>query len=86
VFHDSKPMSLKSLDLKIAQWDYDFEQTVLANNETKFEFEQNTNGVWSTVEYKDEKNPRKNWAVPYVTGHRYRIHWGESPDFEEINL
>jgi hypothetical protein len=27
-----------------------------------------------------------SWTMPYVTGHRYRIHWGENNDFEMMNI
>ena len=33
----------------------------------------------------DDKG-RYAWAIPFVTGHRYRIHWEESLDFEEMNV
>ena len=28
----------------------------------------------------------KSWPVPFVTGHKYRIHWAEGIDFEKIKL
>jgi len=27
-----------------------------------------------------------NWAVPFVTGHKYRIHWGWANDFEGMQI
>jgi len=37
------------------------------------------------MEFKALSNPRNGWAVPYVTGHKYRIHWGETPlDFTKM--
>lgn len=28
--------------------------------------------------------PSKSWAVPFVTGHKYRIHWGQNVDFTQM--
>jgi hypothetical protein len=28
--------------------------------------------------------PNNGWAVPFVTGHKYRVHWGEGLDFEKM--
>ena len=30
----------------------------------------------SSIFYKTKKAPMKGWAVPFVTGHKYKIHWG----------
>jgi hypothetical protein len=27
-----------------------------------------------------------SWAVPFVTGHRYRVHWGENVDFTQMKV
>lgn len=32
------------------------------------------------VPYKAKLNPSNAWAVPIVTGHKYRAHWGSSDD------
>jgi len=38
---------------------------------------------YSTKEWKFK--PSKNWAVPFVTGHKYKIHWGLTGiDFEKM--
>ena len=26
------------------------------------------------------------WAMPYVTGHRYRLHWGVGLDFDSLTV
>lgn len=28
----------------------------------------------------------KSWAIPVVTGHNYRMHWGEMNDFETFKF
>lgn len=27
-----------------------------------------------------------NWAIPVVTGHTYRFHWGENIDFDNMKI
>ena len=38
------------------------------------------------MDWKSKANPSDAWAAPYVTGHRYRIHWGEGLDFDRFNF
>ena len=33
---------------------------------------------FSTVQYRSQANPSNSWAVPYVTGYTYNLHWGAS--------
>jgi len=35
---------------------------------------------YSEIPYKEKSDP-KGWAVPYVTGHHYRMHWQTGLDF-----
>lgn len=37
---------------------------------------------YSLVMYKMKKDPMDSWAMPYVTGHRYRLHWESGLDFD----
>jgi hypothetical protein len=31
---------------------------------------------YSLMPWKDKKNPINAWAIPFVTGHKYKISWG----------
>ena len=33
---------------------------------------------YSIVPFKDKSNPSNGWAVPFVTGHKYKINWGDT--------
>lgn len=34
-----------------------------------------------------KKNPGKDWSIPFVTGHKYKIHWGlTGVDFETMKV
>ena len=39
---------------------------------------------YSIVPYKDKQDPSNAWAMPFVTGHRYRIHWAAGLDFDNM--
>ena len=38
------------------------------------------------VIYKSKLKPSNGWAMPFVTGHRYRLHWAEGLDFESMKI
>jgi len=40
--------------------------TYLENNKTEH----------STIIFKEKSDPMNGWATPFVTGHKYKIHWG----------
>jgi hypothetical protein len=31
---------------------------------------------YSIVPWKDKRDPSNAWAIPFVTGHKYKISWG----------
>ena len=41
---------------------------------------------YSVVDWRKLERPSNSWAMPYVTGHRYRIHWGEGLDFDRMDF
>ena len=41
---------------------------------------------YGTVPFKVFKDPSYGWAMPYVTGHRYRLHWGRGLDFTTMTM
>jgi hypothetical protein len=36
--------------------------------------------------FKEKQLPTNAWALPYVTGHRYRVHWEAGLDFDTMKL
>jgi len=36
--------------------------------------------------FKDKQLPSSAWAMPYVTGHRYRVHWEAGLDFDTMKI
>ena len=59
-------------DNKLAHYGYTNETDYL-NNKTEY----------STIIFKEKSDPGNGWATPFVTGHKYKIHWGMTGlDFE----
>ncbi|MFN9903281.1 MAG: hypothetical protein ACK55Z_31815, partial [bacterium] len=42
---------------------------------------------YSVVPFKDKRDPNFAWAVPFVTGHKYKISWGSTGiDFTQMQV
>lgn len=41
---------------------------------------------YSAVPFKDKLKPSSSWAIPFVTGHKYRVHWAEGLDFTQMKV
>ena len=39
---------------------------------------------YSFIPWKDKLKPNNGWAVPYVTGHKYRVTWANDLDFTQM--
>jgi hypothetical protein len=42
--------------------------------------------VFSNYEMREMAWPSNGWTVPMITGHRYRFHWQEGLDFEQMRV
>ena len=40
--------------------------------------------AYSVIPFKPKKNPANGWAVPFVTKHKYKIHWAFGLDFNQM--
>ena len=69
--------------MKILPFDYD---DVNPLNPSDLQDLVDTESNYSVVDWREHERPNKAWAMPYVTGHRYRIHWGEGLDFEQMDF
>ncbi len=41
---------------------------------------------YSVISFTRKLKPTNAWAVPYVTNHRYRVHWRRGLDFNLMNF
>jgi hypothetical protein len=86
VFFDPAPAAMRMQYIKVALWDEDIETALKANETDLFDFEQDVDHYYFSRLMQREPgiDVSNSWAVPYVTGHKYRFHWGEAIDFESI--
>jgi hypothetical protein len=43
-------------------------------------------GNYSVVPYRARTLPRNGWAMPYVLGKKYKIHWGPGLDYTAMEI
>ncbi len=55
------------------------------NNETYDNYLKN-HSEYSLFPFRPKTDPTDAWAIPVVTGHKYKIHWQNGIDFERIQL
>ena len=68
------------MGLKILRYDDD----LLAGQEDLDAYLDDT-ANYGSIDFKELKDPRNGWATPFVTGHKYKIHFGQSGvDFEAL--
>ena len=69
--------------MKILPFDYQNINSLTPSNLESFVDDESN---YSVIDWRKYARPNYSWAMPYVTGHRYRIHWGEGLDFERMDF
>ena len=41
---------------------------------------------YSIVPFRQKLDPKNHWAMPFVTGHKYKIHWRFGLDFTQMQI
>jgi hypothetical protein len=72
------------MEMKITKFETADEAAMKANNTLEAYLDSNDN--YSQVYFKEKQKPMNGWAIPFVTNHRYRIHWNEGLDFEQMKF
>jgi hypothetical protein len=72
------------MDLRIAQFDHDFEES-FADEDDRIDWLDDKSN-YSLVPFKMKLNPKNGHAIPFVTNHRYHIHWNTGLDFTQMKL
>lgn len=82
-FHGYSPSHFDGMEMKIAKYD----STIVSgkSDEELQEYVDNSDN-YSTVIFKSKLKPSMGWAMPYVTGYKYRVHWAEGLDFERMKM
>lgn len=73
------------MSLYVLRWDDDmFLENGGTHNRTEYLLNRSNYGVF---EWKKKLDPNTGWAIPIVTGHKYKIHWGAAGlDFEGMTI
>lgn len=72
VFHAVTPNSFDSMEMKLAKYDDSITSVLDATALEAYQLDTNNYGA---VFYKEKTNPMNSWAIPMVTGHKYRAYW-----------
>jgi hypothetical protein len=83
-FWGYQPGSFQHAELRIARYEPDDVERMERDGTLQSWLDDKSN--YSLVPFKPKLDPSNGWAMPYVTGHRYRIHWGAGLDFTEMRV
>jgi hypothetical protein len=72
------------MEMKITKFEATDEAAMKANNTLEAYLDENDN--YSQVYFKEKLKPKNGWAIPFVTNHRYRVHWRQGLDFEQMKF
>lgn len=82
-FWNAKPAALfRGMGFKVLRYD----DEVVAEYSNKTDYLDNKT-EYSTMAFKKSGDPSNGWATPFVTGHKYKIHFGMTGlDYEELTI
>lgn len=83
VFYNFAPAIFGKQYMKILQWDDSIVGSM--DNTTKKAYMEDLDN-YSMVNFRAHVRPENAWAIPIVTGHKYRIHWGYGLDFTQMQV
>jgi hypothetical protein len=83
VFYNYAPDIFTLMEMKILP--YDDSIVGKMDNVTMQAYIRN-NSAYSIVPFRPKQNPRRSWAMPYVTGKKYKIHWQRGLDFMRMQI
>jgi hypothetical protein len=78
------PDHFHGMEMKITKFEATDEAAMKANGTLEAYLDNNDN--YSQVIWKEKLKPMNGWAIPFVTNHRYRIHWRQGLDFERMKF
>ena len=83
MFYNYLPQAFDEIKMKILPFDIQDIENLSSTDLQDLVDEENN---YSVVDWTRNERPSNSWAMPYVTGHRYRSHWGEGLDFERMDF
>jgi hypothetical protein len=83
-FHAMEPSHFSNMPMKFAQYD---DATISKMSEEEKKTYLKTESNFSNVPFKAKLDPSSAWAMPFVTGHKYRAHWDQGQlDFTRMRI
>lgn len=85
VFHAAQPASnFYGMGFRVLNWDDDLIKPMSSTQLTEYIDKKSGYGM---VYWKEKLKPMSNWAIGYVTGHKYKVHWGQTGlDFDSMTM
>ena len=75
-FHNAAPSAkLFGMGYRVKNWDDDLINNMTPEELTAYIDDKQDYGM---VYFKEKLKPMNNWVIGYVTGHKYKIHWGQT--------
>lgn len=63
-----------------------YDDSIIAAQANVTEYELNRTN-YSLIKFKDKTDPVNSWTFPFVTGHKYKIHWANTGvDFTQMGM
>lgn len=72
MFYGYSPGTLEGMELRVLPYD---DSTINAMDDATLQAYIDDKDNYGSYFWKDTGNPSSSWAVPFVTGHKYKIHW-----------
>ena len=76
------PSTFLIAEMKVTRWD----DSLVGSDKAAYIQGLNNDTDISTIVFKVSLDPKNGWAVPYVTGHKYKIHWRNGIDFTQMQV
>ncbi|CDW80878.1 ipt tig domain containing protein [Stylonychia lemnae] len=81
VHYNYAPKIFDNMEMKVLKFDDN-----LYTDKYDFITTRNYLTDYSIVPFRPKINPVNHWAMPYVTGHKYKIHWRFGLDFTQMQI
>ncbi len=74
------------MDIKLLKLDGPEYTAINRTNETDVELYFGNMSNYGIIPWKPKLDPSNAWALPMVTGHKYKVHWQYGLDFENMQI
>jgi hypothetical protein len=83
-FWSAKPnLNFEGMSMKVLR----FDDSLLGPTAEDYEAYLLDRANYESIDFKTKADPAKSWTFPFVTGHKYKIHWGDSGiDYEQMTI